>query len=263
MGAMLPEALKWRQVTLAALKPPQPSALIAIGGTSRVGKVMKYNDIHSTDCVLVANHTPYKKNLILGCGALVYELVELIKHNPVVDKAVELHCLPANLHNTPQLIAGEVDKFLTKFGAQYQHTLVAYGDCGTAGALDIVLEKHNAKRLPGAHCYEFFTGSDAYAAIVEEQLGSFFLTDFLVRFFDRLVIKGLGIDRYPELREVYFKHYTQLVFIAQTENAELQHQAQQHAKTLGLSYHYRFVGLKGLDPVIPKSIFGQIEVQHV
>lgn len=221
-----------------------------------------YNDIHSMTCEPIAKNGSRKKNLVLGCGALAYELVELIKHNQLLDKVVELHCLPAKLHNTPQLIAGEVDKFLSKHGAQYQHVLVAYGDCGTAGALDVVLEKHQATRLPGAHCYEFFAGSEVYSDIVDEQLGSFFLTDFLVKFFDRLVIQGLGIDRYPELREVYFKHYTQLVYIAQTENAELQYQAQQHAKLLGLSYHYRFVGMSGLSPVIPESVFGQLEVQH-
>lgn len=222
-----------------------------------------HSDIHSINCEPIASKVSPKKRLVLGCGALVYELVELIKHNPLVDQLVDLHCLPANLHNTPQLIAGEVDKFLSKHGADYQDVLVAYADCGTAGALDVVLEKHQAKRLPGAHCYEFFAGSDVYTDIVEDQLGSFFLTDFLVKFFDRLVIQGLGIDRYPELRDMYFKHYTQLVYIAQTDNIELQHQAQQHARTLGLKYQYRFVGTSGLNPVIPKSVFGQIEVQHV
>jgi len=205
------------------------------------------------------------KRLVLGCGALVYELVELIKHNPVINKTVDLHCLPA--HNTPQLIAGEVDKFLSNTASQYSEILVAYGDCGTAGALDQVLEKYQARRLPGAHCYEFFTGSQQYQNIINKELGSFFLTDFLVKFFDRLVIQGLGLDRYPELKDEYFKHYRQLVFIAQTDDVELQHLAEQHAQTLGLEYVYYFVGYEGLMPVTMSSsahqAFAKIEVSHV
>jgi hypothetical protein len=207
------------------------------------------------------------KRLVLGCGALVYELVELIKHNPIVEQTVDLHCLPANLHNTPQLIAGEVDKFLSKKAGVYSEILVAYGDCGTAGALDKVLEKHQATRLPGAHCYEFFAGSQQYNDIIEEELGSFFLTDFLVKFFDRLVIQGLGIDRFPELKDVYFKHYKQLIYIAQTEDPKLQALAQEQAQTLGLDYGYRFVGFDGLMPVTQSikehQAFSNIEVSHV
>lgn len=218
---------------------------------------------HQTNVESTLIDSSGKKHLVLGCGALVYELVELIKHNPLVDDLVELHCLPANLHNTPQLIAGEVDTFLSKYAHLYDDVLVAYGDCGTAGALDSVLKKYQASRIPGAHCYEFFAGSVNYDEIIEDQLGSFFLTDFLVTFFDRLVIKGLGIERYPELLQIYFKHYTQLVYIAQTDNVELQQQAQQHAKTLGLHYQYRFVGMGGLNQVIPNSVLGKIEVQNV
>jgi len=208
-----------------------------------------------------------QKKLVLGCGALVYELVELIKHNPLVNQVVDLHCLPATLHNTPQLIAGEVDKFLSEKGHGYAQVLVAYGDCGTAGALDRVLEKHQAIRLPGAHCYEFLAGSLQYDDIMEAELGSFFLTDFLVKFFDRLVIEGLGLDRYPELKDVYFKHYKQLVYIAQTDDAGLQHKAKQCAQKLGLEYQYRFVGLDGLRPVtkpiFEHNAFRNIEVRHV
>ena len=208
-----------------------------------------------------------QKSLVLACGALVYELVELIKHNPLVNKAVELHCLPASLHNTPQLIAGEVDNFLSNKAGAYSQVLVAYGDCVTAGELDKVLEKHKASRLPGAHCYEFFAGSEHYDRIIEDQLGSFFLTDFLVKFFDRLVIKGLGIDRYPELKEDYFRHYKQLVYLAQTEDQELQALAKQQAKSLGLDYLYCYDGYQGLMPVTKladsHAAFANLEVIHV
>jgi hypothetical protein len=207
-----------------------------------------------------------QKRLVLGCGALVYELVELIKHNPLLNQVVDLHCLPATLHNTPQLIACEVDKFLTDNASGYAEVLVAYADCGTAGALDKVLAKHQATRLPGAHCYEFFAGSQRYDEFMEAELGSFFLTDFLVKFFDRLVIEGLGINRYPELKEVYFKHYKQLIYISQTEDLELQQKAQDCAQTLGLEYRYCYVGFDALEPVAlsiqPHRAFSNIEVSH-
>jgi len=206
------------------------------------------------------------RRLVLACGALVYELVELIKHNPDLEGLIDLQCLPAHLHNTPQLIAGEVDKYLSEHASRYESVLVAYGDCGTAGALDSVLQKHGAERMPGAHCYEFFAGSKEFDEIVEEELGSFFLTDFLVKFFDRIVVQGLGIDRYPELKDEYFKHYKQLVYLAQTEDAELQTLARQCAKTLGLDYQYKFVGFDALLPATDfpdSSSLSAIRVEHV
>ena len=194
------------------------------------------------------------KRLVLGCGALVHDLVELIKQNPAVDEVVDLQCLPAKLHNTPQLIASEVDKVLAKRAHNYSDVYVAYADCGTVGALDAVLEKYNAQRIEGAHCYEFFAGTKEYQEIVEQELGSFFLTDYLVRNFERLVIKGLGLDRFPELFDDYFKHYKKMVYLAQTENPELQALAQKHSDAFGLTYEYRFVGIQGLSPVL-ESIF--------
>ncbi len=209
-----------------------------------------------------------KKRLVLGCGALVYELVELTQSEEAEQK-IDLHCLPEHLHNTPQFIALEVDSFLVEHGHKYQDIFVAYGDCGSAGELDKVLAKHQAQRLPGAHCYEFFAGSQLYNAMLEEELGSFFLTDYLVRFFERIMMKGLGLDDQPELRDMYFKHYKRLVYLAQTEDTELQLMAKQHAEQLGLNYEYRFVGKQGLNPVVefPKSnSFSNqqiaIEVQH-
>jgi hypothetical protein len=194
------------------------------------------------------------KRLVLGCGALVYDMVDLIKKNKILDQLIDLHCLPAKLHNTPQFIAKEVDKYLQKNADDYAEIFVAYGDCGTAGELDKVLEKYNAQRLPGAHCYEFFAGSEVFEQIVDEEIGSFFLTDYLVKFFDRLIVQGLGLDRYPELFEMYFKHYKKMVYLAQTENPELQQQAKLHAKAFGMEYEYRYVGIKGLNPLVENVI---------
>lgn len=201
------------------------------------------------------------KRLVLGCGALVHDLVALIKQNPAVDEVIDLQCLPAKLHNTPQLIAGAVDKVLAERAHNYKDVYVAYADCGTGGALDRVLEKYNAQRIDGAHCYEFFAGTKAFNDIVEEELGCFFLTDYLVRNFERLVVKGLGLDRFPELFDVYFKHYKKMVYLAQTEKPELQKLAKQHSDAFGLEYEYRFVGIQGLSPVV-ESIFAT-EVVHV
>lgn len=200
------------------------------------------------------------KRLVLGCGALVHDMVTLIKHNAVLDQVIDLHCLPAKLHNTPQLIASEVDRYLAKHADAYQDIFVAYGDCGTVGELDKVLQKYRAQRLQGAHCYEFFAGSDTFERITEDELGSFFVTDYLVKNFDRLVVQGLGLDRFPELFDSYFKHYTQLVYLAQTDSSELQTKAQQHAAEFNLDYVYHFVGINGIKPLIGNL---PVEVAHV
>ena len=201
------------------------------------------------------------KRLVLGCGALVHELVALCRQTPELKAAITLQCLPAKLHNTPQLIAGEVDKFLAKNAYKYDDVFVAYGDCGTAGELDNVLAKYNARRIEGAHCYEFFAGTAAFEEIVEDQLGSFFLTDYLVKNFDRLVVEGLGLDRFPELFDEYFKHYTQMVYLAQTESLELQELAKAHAQSFGMDYQYRYVGMDGLNPVVSPALRSAFEVE--
>jgi len=202
----------------------------------------------------ISKNSAANKRLVLGCGALVHDLVALIKQNPAVDEVVDLQCLPAKLHTTPQLIAGEVEKVLAKRANDYSDVFVAYADCGTVGELDKVLDKYNAQRIEGAHCYEFFAGTEAYQEIVDKELGSFFLTDYLVRNFKRLVIEGLGLDRFPELFDDYFKHYKKMVYLAQTENPELQELAKQHSDAFGLEYEYRFVGIQSLSPVV-ESIF--------
>ncbi len=201
------------------------------------------------------------KRLVLGCGALAHDMIALVKNNEALKAVIDIRCLPAKLHNTPQLIAGEVDKYLQQHGHNYADIFVAYGDCGTAGELDRVLDKYQAQRLPGAHCYEFFAGSDHYQGLIDEEIGSFFLTDYLVRHFERLVIEGLGLDRYPELFDDYFKHYKRLVYLAQTENAELRDKARRHAEAFGLDYEYRMVGIAGLQPLAGAPF--RIEVNHV
>lgn len=191
-----------------------------------------------------------QKRLVLGCGALAYDMVDLIRKNSVLDQVIDIQCLPAKLHHTPQFIAPEVEKILAARARDYSDIYVAYGDCGTAGELDKVLHKYGARRIAGEHCFEFFAGVDEYAAITAEELGSFFLTDFLIKHFHHFVIEGLGLDRYPELFDDYFKHYTRMVYLAQTENPQLQEKAEAYAKQFGMKYVYRYVGVDAIRPLV-------------
>ncbi len=197
-----------------------------------------------------------KKRLVLGCGALVYDLLRLIKQNPSFLDKVNLQCLPAGWHNSPQLIAPGVEDYLSKNAHLYEEVYIAYADCGTGGALDRVITKYKAKRIDGAHCYEFFAGKDEFERLSEEEIGTFYLTDYLVKNFNRIMIKGLGLDKHPELFEVYFEHYKKLVYLAQTENEQWNKDAEKYAKDFGFSYEYRFVGTGSLG-----SVFEEIEIQ--
>jgi hypothetical protein len=132
----------------------------------------------------------------------------------------------------------------------YDRIFVAYADCGTGGLLDRVLEEEGVARLEGAHCYEVYAGRAAFAALADEEPGTFYLTDFLVRNFDRLVVRGLGLDRHPELLPVYFGNYRRLVYLAQTDDAELTAGAASAAATLGLLFERRLTGLGELAPPI-------------
>lgn len=204
--------------------------------------------------------TPSYKRLVLGCGALVHEMVAILNQNPRVQDATKLHCLPAKLHNTPQFIAVRVDEYLAEHAHLYDDIFVAYGDCGTGGELDRVLAKYSAERMPGAHCYEFYAGTTAFQDLIESELGSFFLTDYLVKNYKRLVIEGLGLDRYPELFDEYFKHYRKMVYLAQTKDEKLALLARQYAKDFGWEYEYRWVGVSGMNPVANIPIDLKVEV---
>jgi len=183
-----------------------------------------------------------KPILLIACGALAREVKHLIETNDW--HGFELTCLPADLHNRPDRIPdalrGKIQD--ARNTGRYGNILALYGDCGSGGLLDAMLAEEGVERIPGAHCYEFFTGSDAFASLVDEEIGSFYLTDYLVRFFDRLIIKGLGIDRHPELLEAYFGNYKRIVYLAQTEDPELERMAQAAADELDLALVVRKVG---------------------
>ncbi len=178
--------------------------------------------------------------LVIACGAIARELVRIKDLNNW--EHIEFQCLPAELHNTPDRIPLEVKAKIESQASRFKKVFVAYADCGTGGMLDKVIEEYGIERIPGAHCYEFYADSGDFRALAEEEVGSFYLTDFLVRHFDRLVIKGLGLDRRPQLMPVYFKNYKRVVYLAQTESEKLQAMARQQADFLGLDYVYRFYG---------------------
>lgn len=178
--------------------------------------------------------------LIIACGALAREIVALRSMNQWDHMAVQ--CLPADLHNRPEKIGPAVQEKIRANKGQFASIFVAYGDCGTGGALDDVLAQEQIERLPGAHCYEFFAGSIPFAAMAEEEIGTFYLTDFLLRHFDRLILRGLGIEKHPELLSVYFKNYTKLMYLAQIEDAQQIELGRIAAEKLGLTYAYRLTG---------------------
>jgi hypothetical protein len=183
------------------------------------------------------------RSLVIGCGALARELLEVTRRVPGLDVA----CLSPDLHNRPDGIPGAVrDRIAEARRDGYDRIFIAYADCGTGGLLEPVLAAAGVERLPGAHCYEVFAGSAEFAALADAEPGTFWLTDFLARNFERLVIGGLGIDRHPELQGTYFAHYTRVVYLAQTEDPDLLVLAQRAADRLGLPFEHRPTGIGSL-----------------
>ncbi|MCJ7558140.1 MAG: DUF1638 domain-containing protein [Gammaproteobacteria bacterium] len=179
--------------------------------------------------------------LVIACGAIARELIQLKRSNGWDH--MDVQCLPAELHNRPEKIPQQVEAKLKTERGRYDSVFVAYADCGTGGALDRLLEPLGISRLPGAHCYEFFAGSEAFGEMAEQEPGTFYLTDFLTRHFDRLVIEGLGLDKHPQLLDSYFGNYRRLVYLAQSRNEELERKAREAADRLQLTYEFRYTGL--------------------
>jgi hypothetical protein len=183
--------------------------------------------------------------LLLACGALARETLAVLRANGWSHMAVQ--CLPAKLHNTPARIPDAVRRKIRAGRKRFERIFVLYGDCGTGGKLDEVLAEEGVERIAGAHCYEFFAGGAAFAEITDADPCTFFLTDFLARHFDRLVIEGLGLDRHPELLPLYFGNYKRLIYLAQIESPELIAAARAAAARLGLAFEYRLTGYGDLE----------------
>jgi hypothetical protein len=178
--------------------------------------------------------------LIIACGALAREIAELRRANDWT--ALEVRCLPSELHNRPERIVPAVRDEIRAHRSKYHALFVAYADCGTGGMLDAMLREEGIERIPGAHCYEFFAGTPVFSQLQEAQPGTFYLTDFLLRHFERLVTRGLGLDEHPELAEQYFRNYRRLLYLAQTPSADAREQARRIAERMGLEFEYRFTG---------------------
>lgn len=181
-----------------------------------------------------------RKILVIACGALAREVLALkLEH-------IDVACLSAQLHNHPQRIPEAMRTKIRSNRSSYDEILCLYGDCGTGGELDRVLKEERVSRIEGAHCYAFYAGEEAFSALAEEEPGTFYLTDFLARHFDALVIRGLGLDRFPELRDDYFGNYRRVVHLAQFDDPDTTAKARAAAERLGLSYERRFTGLDGI-----------------
>ena len=186
--------------------------------------------------------------LVIACGALATDLRAVLGND-----AVEVRYLPANLHNRPERIAPAVEELLAANGDR--PVFVAYADCGTGGGLDRVLAAHpGVERLAGAHCYEVFAGAPRFAALHDEEPGTFFLTDFLARHFQALVWQGLGLDRHPELRDLYFGNYRRVVLLSQTTASSVVAAGRAAAEQLGLAFEHRHVGRGGLEAAVPVPV---------
>jgi hypothetical protein len=185
------------------------------------------------------------KVLLLACGALGREIVDLIERNRWT--AFDLQCLPAKWHNTPDKIVPALREKIREAKPRYVSIFVLYGDCGTGGDIDKLLAEEGIERLEGPHCYAFFSGQETFSSTAEDDVTGFFLTDYLARHFDKLIWEGLGMDRHPELLPLYFGNYTKIVFLAQTRNEELAKKAMAAAKRLGLAYEYRYTGYGELE----------------
>lgn len=161
--------------------------------------------------------------LVIACGAIAKEVIAVQRINNL--PALHLQCLDAKLHNYPLQIAGQLKRCLDKFRDRYQRVFLGYGDCGSGGAIDRLIEHENSRglrieRLPGAHCYQFYAGTRRFESLERQGLGSFYLTDFLARHFERLLVRGLQLDRHPQLKALMFKHYKKVVYLSQTDNEQ-------------------------------------------
>ena len=183
--------------------------------------------------------------LLIACGALAREILDLKKANGWDH--MDLTCLPAKLHLYPEKITEAVIDSVAKHRASYDEIFVVYADCGTGGLLQTACDNMGVQMVAGPHCYSFFEGNERFAGISESEFTAFYLTDFLVRQFEAFIIKPMGLDRHPELRDMYFGNYEKLVYQAQTDDPALTKKAKEAAETLGLAFERRLTGYGDLE----------------
>ncbi|MCY0147749.1 DUF1638 domain-containing protein [Hoeflea sp. G2-23] len=188
------------------------------------------------------NQTPPRKKVrVIACGMIAREVLAV--NAQLGHDHVDLKCIDANYHHYPDRIAPAVDLAIRKAREEgYEHIFIGYADCGTGGELDKVCAAHAVERIAGPHCFSFYIGNQAFEQVGDEIMMTFFITDFLARHFEAFLIKPLGLDRFPELRETYFGHYERALYLAQTDDPELERLARALAERLGLRYEKRMTG---------------------
>jgi hypothetical protein len=189
--------------------------------------------------------------LLIACGALAHEILALKAANGWDH--LDLQCLPAKLHLWPDRITPAVEEAVKAARGGYDSIFVVYADCGTGGLLQAACDRLGVEMVEGPHCYAFFEGNAAFAAHAETEFTAFYLTDFLVRQFDAFVWRPMGLDRHPELRDMYFGNYTKLVYQAQVEDPALDAKARECAARLGLEYERRFTGYGDLATALQRA----------
>ncbi len=192
--------------------------------------------------------------LLIACGALAHEIVALRSANNWSH--LDLQCLPATLHLWPERIIPAVEAAVVEARGRYETIFVVYADCGTGGLLQAACARLGVEMVEGPHCYSFFEGNGAFAARAETEFTAFYLTDFLVRQFDAFVWRPMGLDRHPQLRDMYFGNYTKLVYQAQVNDPALDAKAEECARRLGLTYERRFTGYGDLVTALGKVAAG-------
>ena len=198
------------------------------------------------------HHPQAETLLVIACGMIAREVLK-VKEELGLDH-LELTCLPADFHFHPDRIAPAMEEAIVKARADgYRHIFVGYADCGTGGLLDRVIEKHGVARIEGPHCFAFYQGNAAFAARGEDDMTSFYMTDFLCRQFDAFFLRPLGLDRHPELAADLFGHYEKVVYLAQTDDPALDRVAEGAAQLLGLAYEKRVTGYGDLTPALAEA----------
>jgi len=195
------------------------------------------------------NVTPFKKKpeklRVIACGMIAREVLAV--NEQLGFDHVDLKCLPAAYHHFPQKIAPEMDLAIQEAKADgFEHIFVGYADCGTGGELDKVCEKHGVERIAGPHCFSFYLGNEYFDKTSDEYVTTFFITDFLARHFETFMKRPLGLIKHPELREMYFANYTRALYLAQTDDPELERNAKEAAEFLGLKYEKKLTGFGDL-----------------
>ena len=207
---------------------------------------------HLSDSDLTEAGLPLERQkgriLLIACGALAREILDLKAANGWTH--LDLTCLPAKLHLYPEKITQAVIDTVNLHRAEYDEFFVVYADCGTGGLLDAACQKLGVQMIAGPHCYSFFEGNDRFAKTSETEITTFYLTDFLVRQFNSFIIKPMGLDKHPELRDMYFGNYEKLVYQAQTDDTDLTEKAKACAATLGLAFERRFTGYGDLEKTL-------------